>query len=326
MSDFQEDLNSFADSAECKDQRDCSWITNESAKQSDGGQTLEEYCKLHRDEPSVKQCSKTCNFCKAPSPAVVCEDERPDCKSLIEKTGGGEALETYCDTWKKDKAIQQCRKTCNMCKPPSPPIEETMAPQTEQPTPETAEPTTAEPATGKPTTAAPKPNPPSGGIPSDSQKYCLEVHNKFRESHNAPPLQWSSELTRDAQEWANRLASLDQFHHDPNLQAKDQGENLYYQSPPERLCNYGESGPECLSCEHVVGAWYNEKNDYDYTTGEAKTPYAPILHFTQIVWKATRALGMATAVGHNKLFVVARYSPAGNIIGKFQENVLPDFP
>ncbi|XP_022786725.1 uncharacterized protein LOC111326906 isoform X2 [Stylophora pistillata] len=67
--DFPEDLNSFADSAECKDQRDCSWITNESAKQSDGGQTLEEYCKLHRDEPSVKQCSKTCNFCKAPSPA-----------------------------------------------------------------------------------------------------------------------------------------------------------------------------------------------------------------------------------------------------------------
>lgn len=319
-------MNSFADSAECKDQRDCSWITNESAKQSDGGQTLEEYCKLHRDEPSVKQCSKTCNFCKAPSPAAVCEDERPDCKNLIERTGGGEALETYCDTWKKDKAIQQCRKTCNMCKPPSPPIEETMAPQTEQPTPETAEPTTAEPATGKPTTAAPKPNPPSGGIPSDSQKYCLEVHNKFRESHNAPPLQWSSELTRDAQEWANRLASLDQFHHDPNLQAKGQGENLYYQSPPERLCNYGESGPECLSCEHVAGAWYNEKNDYDYTTGEAKTPYAPILHFTQIVWKATRALGMATAVGHNKLFVVARYSPAGNIIGKFQENVLPDFP
>ncbi|XP_022786749.1 Golgi-associated plant pathogenesis-related protein 1-like [Stylophora pistillata] len=201
-----------------------------------------------------------------------------------------------------------------------------MAPQTEQPTPETAEPTTAEPATGKPTTVAPKPNPPSGGIPSDSQKYCLEVHNKFRESHNAPPLQWSSELTRDAQEWANRLASLDQFHHDPNLQAKGQGENLYYQSPPERLCNYGESGPQCLSCEHVVGAWYNEKNDYDYTTGEAKTPYAPILHFTQTVWKATRALGMATAVGHNKLFVVARYSPAGNIIGKFQENVLPDFP
>ena len=47
---------------------------------------------------------------------MVCEDERPDCKNLIEKTGGGEALETYCDTWKKDKAIQQCRKTCNMCK------------------------------------------------------------------------------------------------------------------------------------------------------------------------------------------------------------------
>lgn len=54
-------------------------------------------------------------------------------------------------------------------------------------------------------------------------------------------------------------------------------------------------------------------------------PFAPILHFTQIVWKASKKLGMATAVASDRLVAVARYEPAGNIGGQFQENVLvPD--
>ena len=149
------------------------------------------------------------------------------------------------------------------------------------------------------------------------------MHNCYRGFHNAPPLRWSAELTRAAQEWADYLASRDEFVHDPTLRAKGQGENLYYKSPSKRLCNYGESGPECLSCGEIVTRWYDEEIDYDYVTGETKTPFAPILHFTQIVWKATREVGMATAVGHGKLIAVARYSPAGNTKGLFQENVHP---
>ncbi|XP_027058601.1 ectin-like isoform X3 [Pocillopora damicornis] len=346
---FPEDFNSFADSAECKDERDCSWIPNELAKRP--GENLDEYCSRHKNTPAVKQCRKTCKFCKAPAPVeckderdcswipkelakrpgetldeycskhkntlavkqcrntckfckapspAVCEDERTDCYALVVKTGGGQALENYCNRWKAENAIQQCRRTCNLCsKPPSPPIEpETMAPQTEQPTPETAE-------------------------PSGFQKDCLEVHNCYRGFHNAPPLRWSAELTRAAQEWADYLASRDEFVHDPTLEAKGQGENLYYKSPSKRLCNYGEFGPECLSCGEIVTRWYDEEIDYDYATGETKTPFAPILHFTQIVWKATREVGMATAVGHGKLIAVARYSPAGNTKGLFQENVHP---
>ena len=78
-----------------------------------------------------------------------------------------------------------------------------------------------------------------------------------------------------------------------------------------------------MSCGEIVTRWYDEEIDYDYATGETKTPFAPILHFTQIVWKATREVGMATAVGHGKLIAVARYSPAGNTKGLFQENVHP---
>lgn len=47
---------------------------------------------------------------------IVCEDERTDCYALVVKTGGGQALENYCNRWKAENAIQQCRRTCNLCK------------------------------------------------------------------------------------------------------------------------------------------------------------------------------------------------------------------
>ena len=47
--------------AECKDERDCSWIEKELAKY---GGNLDDYCKLYKDRPSIKQCSKTCKMCK----------------------------------------------------------------------------------------------------------------------------------------------------------------------------------------------------------------------------------------------------------------------
>lgn len=49
-------------------------------------------------------------------------------------------------------------------------------------------------------------------------------------------------------------------------------------------------------------------------------------HFTAMVWKTTKKLGVGKAVASDgSTFVVARYFPAGNITnqGHFQANVLP---
>ena len=81
---------------------------------------------------------------------------------------------------------------------------------------------------------------------------------------------------------------------------------------------------------------YNEEKDYDYKTGDVKqqckdnpaTCYSKdgVGHFTQVVWKDSIKLGIGKATGKiDKVFctwVVGRYSPAGNVMGKFQENVL----
>lgn len=45
-------------------------------------------------------------------------------------------------------------------------------------------------------------------------------------------------------------------------------------------------------------------------------------HFTQVVWKDTKELGVAIGrARNNKLYIVANYYPPGNYQGRFQQNV-----
>ena len=45
-------------------------------------------------------------------------------------------------------------------------------------------------------------------------------------------------------------------------------------------------------------------------------------HFTQVVWKNTRQIGLGKAFGKDgRVFVVVVYHPPGNVIGRFKDNV-----
>jgi hypothetical protein len=47
-------------------------------------------------------------------------------------------------------------------------------------------------------------------------------------------------------------------------------------------------------------------------------------HFTQVVWKGSTELGMAWAKSaKGTTYVVANYRPAGNMMGDFENHVLP---
>ena len=47
-------------------------------------------------------------------------------------------------------------------------------------------------------------------------------------------------------------------------------------------------------------------------------------HFTQVVWKNSKNLGIAKARSSSgKIIVVANYEPAGNYIGQYVQNVPP---
>ena len=75
-------------------------------------------------------------------------------------------------------------------------------------------------------------------------------------------------------------------------------------------------------------AWGDERADYDYEEGEAKDDEV-VGHFTQMVWKGSRDVGCAAVEcddvledGLRQWFLVCRYWPPGNVVGKQTENVM----
>jgi len=144
---------------------------------------------------------------------------------------------------------------------------------------------------------------------------CLKAHNSKRTLHRARPLTWDSSLAREAQDWALDLATRKIMEHSPT---NDDGENLYESSTIS-------SKP--ATCKEAVEAWYGEVSDYPFWSppNSIFDVDAQIGHFTQIVWKSTKKLGVGIAsVKHGfwtTTYIVARYSPPGNYDGRFKQQV-----
>ena len=79
-----------------------------------------------------------------------------------------------------------------------------------------------------------------------------------------------------------------------------------------------------VDCVIPVEIWYSEIKDI----GDWKQKdYFPIstLHFSQIVWKKTTSIGCGIArnAKNTWVYVVCKYSPAGNYENEFSNNILP---
>ncbi|ODM91003.1 Golgi-associated plant pathogenesis-related protein 1 [Orchesella cincta] len=168
-----------------------------------------------------------------------------------------------------------------------------------------------DPKTGKPTGKAYNPSEAKKSAPrvkvttdKDFLKQALSAHNDYRKKHHVPKLELSDDLCQVAQAWADKIAAEDKMQHSEN----GYGENVHWCS--------GKVDEGKAPVDH----WYSEVKDYkfvgdlDYQRGTG--------HFTQVVWKETKELGIAKAQGKNGgTYVVANYNPSGNFIGKFGENV-----
>ena len=74
-----------------------------------------------------------------------------------------------------------------------------------------------------------------------------------------------------------------------------------------------------LTGKKATEMWYEEEGRYNYRSAQFSTSTG---HFTQVVWVGSTQMGAGKAVSSSGAqFVVARYSPAGNVRGKFEENV-----
>lgn len=142
----------------------------------------------------------------------------------------------------------------------------------------------------------------------DFAEDCLKAHNNYRKKHGVPPLKLSKDLSKFAENWAKKIAKKNMMEHrDPN----EYGENIYsaWSSNP----NHKIKGDE------AVESWYSEIKDYTFGREPSDLRAG---HFTQVLWKGSKELGLGVARSSTgKIFVVANYNPAGNMVGSFDKNV-----
>lgn len=136
----------------------------------------------------------------------------------------------------------------------------------------------------------------------------LAAHNAARAVVGVPPLKWNRRLAADARQWADELAATGRFEHSPDEPGADpQGENLW------------AGTPRAFSPEAMVRLWASEKRDYRpgiFPANSRSGDVENVGHYTQMIWRQSRQVGCATAVGRHEEFLVCRYSAAGNVYGE----------
>lgn len=141
--------------------------------------------------------------------------------------------------------------------------------------------------------------------PRERQRAVLRAHNQRRADHCASPLRWSDELAREAQRWADQLASRGCVLEHSRTR---HGENLAA----------GTTG--AFSPEDIVQMWYREIAQYRFGRGGFSMKTG---HFTQLVWRSTREVGCGVAQCKGLDVWVCNYDPPGNVESMYKEQVLP---
>lgn len=148
------------------------------------------------------------------------------------------------------------------------------------------------------------------GTSSKFEEEVLQAHNECRRKHNVPPATWSKTLAANAQKWANQVAKKGRLEHAHPNQRKGEGENI--------AC----AGGQPLDGRKATMMWYDEIKDYDFTSKPTYNPNCG--HFTQVVWASSTEIGAGIATSKKGMhFVVARYSPGGNNLNLFEDNIKP---
>uniref|UniRef100_A0AC35TVW9 SCP domain-containing protein n=1 Tax=Rhabditophanes sp. KR3021 TaxID=114890 RepID=A0AC35TVW9_9BILA len=127
-------------------------------------------------------------------------------------------------------------------------------------------------------------------------------HNKYRVKHGVEPLQYNVSLEAQAQEYSKELASMKKLQHS---HYPHQGENI------------GMASTSIAT--NIVSNMYDEIKMYDFDNPGFSLETG---HFTQLIWKHSKNMGTGITCEDNVCWVCFRYLPSGNILGKFDVNVL----
>jgi len=143
---------------------------------------------------------------------------------------------------------------------------------------------------------------------SKDQQNALKLHNQARRAKGLAKLTWDKQLTADALAWAQQLATNNNgLQHSSNESRPGQGENLAYSYSSDPIKRPASSGTKM---------WLAEEPNY-HGENIPDGNFAGYGHYTQCLWSASTKVGIAVvADGKGAFYTVARYSPAGNVVGQ----------
>ena len=136
----------------------------------------------------------------------------------------------------------------------------------------------------------------------------LNCHNELRSKHNSLPLILNPTLSTLAQKKVEKMALKKEKK--INEKNRKYGINFFFS-------RNNSSG------EEVSLFWYEGKNKYDIENDiNNKKNIEEINNFTQLIWKNTKEVGFGfTNDTEGNFYVMALYSPKGNIKGQYENNV-----
>ena len=145
----------------------------------------------------------------------------------------------------------------------------------------------------------------NGSALADFVIEAIKRHNVLRACHNAEPLMFNCEILKISQDYANKIPS---GHSQTTFHGNWMGENLYW--------SWGKT----LTGNNPVDSWYNEISNYDFEEGKSSNGEVTG-HFTQVVWKSSRELGIGYYCEGTSCCVVGNYYPGGNYNNRYTTEV-----
>ena len=135
----------------------------------------------------------------------------------------------------------------------------------------------------------------------------LKLHNDKRKNHNSPELKLNEDLNIIASDYAESLVNKNAKNILNKYKGEIVGENIIIS--------------ESRKPEVILNKVFNEEKNYNYNENKFSKNSG---HFTQMIWKSTTDIGFGfwDDKENNKYYNVILYYPAGNILGKFKQNVI----
>jgi hypothetical protein len=145
-------------------------------------------------------------------------------------------------------------------------------------------------------------------LASEFPARVLAARNVERVQAGVAPVVWDNALGTAAAAYAQQMAMTGRFEHSDRAASCGIGENLWF----------GTHG--AYSVEAMVGAWASEKRMFApgvFPAVSRTGNWIDVAHYTQMIWPTTQRIGCSLASTGCTDYLVRRYSPVGNVDGRW---------